>query len=174
MLKVSLFLLFLLSFATISVTAETAADRTDKLRSASPALSAYWPADSVVKVYFVRNLFLPQEKQAIWETIEAWQRNSRKQDTGITFVYEGETNGLIDCRACLTITRQEVYVSNSQHRALFNRLRYDERGHLFSAWIGIDLSVNSSRSLKDLILKALDRGLVVQNCSTEYRAHVTV
>lgn len=167
-MKVSLSLLFLLAFTTISVTAEAAGDRTKK------PLSAYWPADSVVKVYFVRNLFLPQEKQAIWETIDAWQHDTRRQDAGITFVYEGETSGLIDCRACLTITRHKVYISNSQHRASFNRLRYDEGGRLFSAWIGIEVSVNSSRSLKDLILKALDRGLVVQSFSTEYTAQVTV
>lgn len=160
-MRISLSLVFLLLFTTLSVPAETVLTRTNKLRPTSATLSAYWPADSVVKVYFVRNLFLPEEKQIIRETIESWHLERRSKGVDIPFVFEGETSGLIDCLACLTITRQEVYTSNSQHRASFNRLRYDERGHLFSAWIGVDRAVNRSQLLKDLILKALDRGLGV-------------
>jgi hypothetical protein len=157
-MRISLSLIFLLLFTTISVPANTEG-RTNKPRSTSITLSAYWPADSVVKVYFVRDQFLPEEQQIIRETIERWHPDSRSKVVDVPFVFEGESSGLIDCLACLTITRQEVYTSNSQYRASFNRLRYDERGHLFSAWIGIDRAVNRSQLLKDLILKALDRGL---------------
>ncbi len=159
-MRISLSLLFLLLFTTMPVPANTE-NRTNKPRSTSITLAAYWPVNSVVKVYFVRDQFLPQEKQIIRETIEAWHLDSRSKGVDVPFVFEGETSGLIDCLACLTITRQEVYTSNSQHRASFNRLRFDERGRLFSAWIGIDRGVNRSQVLKDSILKALDRGLGV-------------
>lgn len=159
-MRISLSLIFLLLFTTIATSANTEG-RTNRARSTSTTVSAYWPADSVVKVYFVRDLFSPQEKQIIWETIERWQCDSGSKGANMAFVFQGETSGLIDCLACLTITRQTVYTSNSKQRSSFNRLRYDERGRLFSAWIGIDRAVNQSHLLKHLTVKALDRGLRV-------------
>jgi hypothetical protein len=127
--------------------------------------SAYWPQDSTVKVYFVRDVFTAEEKQTLWKAVEAWAKIARKTSAGVAFVNAGETGGLIDCVGCLTIARQEVHANKSRDSGSFHRLRLDEMGRLISAWIGFANETNNPQTLRSLLLHALESGLRNRRCS---------
>jgi hypothetical protein len=114
--------------------------------------------DPAMKVYFVRGMFSPIQRQAVWEAIQQWQ--SVKQPRGvISFVDAGETGGLIDCQGCLTVVRENRYTNRSQRRSSFNPLRHDDLGRLASAWIGLDCDNETGSRLRESVQKALQTGL---------------
>jgi hypothetical protein len=123
--------------------------------------TAYFPVDSTIKVYFVTGMFSPQQRSALWATLENWKSTRSKRANETKFVDYGETSGLIDCHGCLTIVREAVHTNNSAIGSSFNRLRQDEGGRLISAWIGIDQGTVATAKLRDLLTKALERGLGV-------------
>ncbi|MEK6280384.1 MAG: hypothetical protein AABN95_08540 [Acidobacteriota bacterium] len=112
-----------------------------------------------MKVYFVSGMFSAEQRKALWDTMEKWKSSSRASGTRLRFVDLGDTNGLIDCQSCLTVVREEIYTSNPKRRSSFNRLRQDKTGRLISAWIGLDRTAHTTAGLRDLMLKALERGL---------------
>lgn len=126
-------------------------------KGALPTATAFWPADSTVRVYFVRGLFTSEQTETIWKTLEAWTQNANRRNPTVKFVYAGETGGLIDCLGCLTVSRQGISLSKSK-RASFNPLRRHETGQLISAWMGFDHAVTDPRVLRVLMLEALARG----------------
>jgi hypothetical protein len=118
--------------------------------------SVSWPQDATVKVYFVRGLFTPEQRQALWRTLETWKQEAETTSTN-RFPYAGEIGGLIDCRGCLTLTRHEAFTGNKR-QASFNRLRVDQTGQLSSAWIGFDSAITDSQKLKRLLVQMLGGG----------------
>jgi hypothetical protein len=131
-MKVSLLLVILLLFPLADVIcADRRAVNTFNLKP--PSAGAYWPDDSVVNVYFVRDVFTADERQTLWEALEAWTQKSKQKGVRITFVLAGEVGGLIDCVRCLTIARQGFSADRSTQRVALNALRHDETGRLLSA-----------------------------------------
>lgn len=126
-------------------------------RSGPGPTTAEWPSDSTVRVYFVRGLFTSEQTETLWKALETWTQNANRRSLAVRFAYAGQTNGLIDCLVCLTLSRQEAYLSRSR-RASFNSLRHNETGQLISAWIGFDNAVTNPRALRELMLDALERG----------------
>lgn len=125
------------------------------------AVSTHWPEDALVNVYFVRDMFSAGERQTLQEAMEDWTKRPRARDVGISFVFAGETGGLIDCERCLTIARQG-FSSNTEPVAL-RVLREDEMGRLLSAWIAVERVAASPATLRNQLLQALERGLGVND-----------
>jgi hypothetical protein len=111
--------------------------------------------EATVKVFFVRDMFTVEQRQALWATLENWKR---EKEIGLParFLNAGETGGLIDCLGCLTLTKQEAATSNGKHQASFNRLRWDKTGRLVSAWIGFDRGITEPQKLTRLLARMLD------------------
>lgn len=143
-----------------------ACPRTEKARAATAWLNAaavntYWPEDALVNVYFVRDMFSAGERKTLEEAMEDWARRPGARDVGVSFVFAGETGGLIDCERCLTIARQ-AFSSKSEPVAL-KVLRHDEKGRLLSAWIAVERVAASPATLRNQLLQALERGLGVND-----------
>jgi hypothetical protein len=131
----------------------------------------YWPRDCVVSVYFVRNMFTSDEKQMLWTAIQTWKERANQNGLEINFVLAGETGGLIDCMACLTIARQGLVSEGTRPRVSFNVLRQNQTGTLISAWIGVERVIVSSQSLRTSVSKALERGLGTGAALSASRRH---
>jgi hypothetical protein len=155
-MKVSILALVLLLLLPVKAARAERVETSLFNRSGTTA-TAYWPSASVVNVYFVHNVFTTTERQILWEAIEAWTDEARKMDSAISFVNAGETGGLIDCAACLTITRQGFDINRLTERVSFNPLRQDKTGELISAWIGFERAATTPRALKSLMQQALRR-----------------
>jgi len=153
-MKTSFYALILLLFFQAATVMGQKAEPAASNRAALEA-SFFWPQDSTVKVYFVRGLFTSEQKQMLWQTLESWAQRAAATAT-IRFSYAGETDGLIDCLACLTVTRQEVYTNDSRRQASFNRLRGGRAGQLISAWIGLNRSLTDLQKLRVLLVRTLD------------------
>jgi hypothetical protein len=122
------------------------------------ATSPYWPDEALVNVYLVRDMFTAGERQTLREAMAGWTQESKTRGVGISFVYAGETGGLIDCLRCLTITRQGVFTPGPRQRVTFNILRQDGTGRLISAWIAFERATARPVDLNSLMLQALARG----------------
>lgn len=159
LMVISLTALFL---AFPSVASSDSAKRSNRGRLAQPL----WVSNATVKVHFVQNLFTPAQREVLWQELVAWSRIHNESNVGarmpgVMFFDAGQTGGLIDCVACLTITRHQVLTNDPSHRASFNYLRRDHTGRLVSAWIGLDSGAKDPRVLRQLIHKALEQGLNV-------------
>ncbi|HEY8187491.1 MAG TPA: hypothetical protein VIF64_15575 [Pyrinomonadaceae bacterium] len=115
--------------------------------------TAFWPQDSTVNVYFVRDLFTFEQQQVLRQTLESW--TTSQATSTVRFSYAGETGGLIDCLGCLTLTRQDLSANRRKRYVTFNRLRGNHTGQLISAWIGFETSITDSQKLKNLLVQVL-------------------
>ena len=137
LMKASLIFILLLSLTAVARPERTRNSAFDF--NLSPA-GANWPEDARVNVYFVRDMFSASERQTLREAMESW---TKRGGTGISFVFAGDTGGLIDCERCLTITRQGVSANGRGQRGpgtIFNPIRHDHAGRLVSAWIAFERS----------------------------------
>jgi hypothetical protein len=162
MMKASLILILLLSLPAGARTEKTAVGTA---RLSVSSVSVHWPEGALVNVYFVRDLFSANEKQALQETMKAWTKRPEKLGAGISFVFQGETGGLIDCEHCLTIARQGVSTTGQTERVALNVLRQDGSGRLLSGWIAVERAT-SPAALRNQLLQALERGLGINNSQT--------
>jgi hypothetical protein len=124
---------------------------TDSLSCAN----SYWQPDSIVSVYFVRGGFTSEQRQALLDAMGSSEEMGRKMGVSVTFNYAGETEGLIDCEACLTVARQGPDATDRKVHTSFNPLRRNGRGQLASAWIGIEHNKNNSGALRALKFETL-------------------
>ncbi len=131
--------------------------RSEARRTERSSVSNSWPQDSTVKVYFVKNQFSAEQKVTLWEALESWSRKSSGTGSELRFLNAGDIGGLIDCAGCLTITREPAYTYDSRRRSSFNQLRQDGTGQIMSAWIGLASEATQPGTLKELLLKALER-----------------
>ena len=135
-------------------------------RNAPPAGAYYWPPDSDIKVYFVRDMFTPEQRRTLFEAMETWNASAQHTGAGVKFTYAGETDGLNNCQSCLTITRREVYKNDRKHYAFFNPLKQYEDGLLFSAWIDFDLATTDPHALQGFMAHELGHGMGLWDCTT--------
>ena len=144
---------------TIALAAERDSVVTHAADPVEPPAIVYSAVDPIIKVYFVSDMFSAEQRKALWDAMQNWTSSRRTAGAKITFLDLGETKGLIDCHSCLTVVREEILTSNRKWRSSFNRLRQDHAGRTVSAWIGLDRTASTTAGLRELMLKALERGL---------------
>lgn len=163
LMKASLIFILLLSLTAVARPERT---RNSAIDSNLLPAGANWPEDALVNVYFVREVFSASERQTLREAMESW---TKRGGTGISFVFAGETGGLIDCERCLTITRQGVSANGRVQRGprmILNPIRQDHDGRLISAWIAFERSAVNSAALRTLMLQALAGGFGLNDSQT--------
>jgi hypothetical protein len=132
-------------------------------RNAPPVGGYHWPADSEVKVYFVRDMFTPQQSATLLEAMKTWTVSGQEDGSGVRFVYAGETERRMGCRGCLTVGRREVYKQDKHHYAFFNPMQ-QENGLLLSAWIDLDVGIQDPNALQGFMAHELGHGLGLWDC----------
>lgn len=121
-------------------------------------LMSEWPPRSTVSVYFLRDMFTSEQRQAVLDSMAEWEATTREKGPLVTFSNAGETDGLIDCQNCLTVARQNIHTFTRQSHTSFNALRRNQMGQLISAWIGIDRGTRPAGDLRGLMQLALRGG----------------
>ena len=135
-------------------------------RNAPPVSAYYWPPDTEVKVYLVRDMFTEEQKQTLFAAMEDWTKASNGVGAGVKFKYAGEVRGLVNCNGCLTVTRREVFKYDRKHYAFFNPLKRDDQGLLISAWIDFDFSTTKPQALRGFMSHELGHGMGLWDCKT--------
>lgn len=135
-------------------------------RNAPPANSYYWPPDTSVKVYFIRGMFTPEQRETLTAAMNTWSEAAAEAGAGVTFSYAGETEKLSQCEPCLTVTRREVHKEDRKHYAFFNPLKQNSDGLLASAWIDFDFATTSTQALRGFMTHELGHSLGLWDCTT--------
>ena len=133
--------------------------------NAPPANSYYWPPDTNVKVYFMRGMFTPEQRETLTAAMNNWSAVAAEAGAGVTFSYAGETEKLSQCQACLTVTRREVHKEDRKHYAFFNPLKQTRDGLLVSAWIDFDFATTSPQALLGFMTHELGHSLGLWDCT---------
>lgn len=133
-------------------------------RNAPPVGEYHWPADTEVKVYFVRGMFTPEQSSALMEAMKTWKAADIEIGSGVRFAYAGETDSRMTCRSCLTITRREVFKNDRHHYAFFNPMKMDEGRLLVAAWIDLDVGITDPTALQGFVAHELGHGLGLWDC----------
>ena len=162
----TILLIILLFVSCYGVSAQNDMEACVKNHNAPPVNSYYWPPDTEVKVYFSRSMFTADQRQTLLAAMQTWSNAAREMGAGVKFTYTGETEGLVSCTGCLTITRREVYKNDKKHYAFFNPLRQDSDGLLISAWIDFDFATISPQALQGFMAHELGHGLGLWDCTT--------
>lgn len=134
--------------------------------NAPPANSYYWPPDANVRVFFMRDMFTPEQRQMLFTAMNTWSEAATEAGAGVKFSYAGETDGLSQCNACLTVTRREVNKQARTHYAFFNPLEQDQNGLLISAWIDFDFATTKPKALLGFMAHELGHGMGLWDCTT--------
>lgn len=158
----SITLTILILIATTQAFAQKEACVTE--RNAPPVNAYYWPPDTTVKVYFVRDMFTAEQRTTLLAAMKTWSEGSANAGAGISFTYAGESDGLSRCDSCLTVTRKEVNKKDRKHYAFFNPMRQDHDGLLVSAWIDFDFATTSPQALQGYMAHELGHGMGLLDC----------
>jgi hypothetical protein len=135
-------------------------------RNAPPVNSYYWPPDTSVKVYFMRGMFTPEQREILLAAMSTWSDAAKDAGANVTFSYAGETEKLSQCDACLTVTRRDVQKHDNKHYAFFNPLKQDRDGLLVSAWIDFDFATTKPQALRGFMTHELGHSLGLWDCTT--------
>lgn len=131
-------------------------------RNSPPLWSYHWPRDSEVKVYFVREMFTPEQRAALIAAMDAWKK--AVPASGVKFTYAGEILRTTLCGRCLTVQRSEVYKVDQKHYALFYPVGLDQSGQLFAGWIDLDFATTSPQALQSFMVHELGHSLGLGDC----------
>ncbi len=164
-MKTFLLITTLLCFCSLTIAQETP-DRCVTNLNAPPVSAYYWPPDSDVRVYFVRGMFTESQTETLLAAISKWSDISNQVDAGIEFRYSGESDRIMDCVGCLTVTRREVNKSDRKHYAFFNPLRQQSDGLLISAWIDVDFATTRLAALQGYMAHELGHGMGLWDCKS--------
>jgi len=134
--------------------------------NAPPANSYYWPPDTSVKVYFMRGMFTPEQREMLFAAMNTWSTAAKDAGANVTFSYSGETEELSQCDACLTVTRRDVHKQDHKHYAFFNPLKQDRNGLIISAWIDFDFATTNPQALLGFMTHELGHSLGLWDCTT--------
>lgn len=134
--------------------------------NAPPANSYYWPPDSHVRVFFMRGMFTPEQRQMLFTAMATWTDAAAEAGAGVKFSYAGDTDELSQCNPCLTITRRDVNKQDRKHYAFFNPLKQDRNGLLLSAWIDFDFATTKPQALLGIMAHELGHGMGLWDCKT--------
>lgn len=133
-------------------------------RTAPPAGSYHWPADSQVKVYFTRNVFTPEQSNVLREAMNTWNNASSENGSGVSFIYAGETDRRATCRGCLTVNKRDVYARDKHHYAFFHPMNEEEGRLLVSAWIDLDVGITEPNAMQGFMAHEMGHGLGLWDC----------
>ena len=134
--------------------------------NAPPFSLYYWPPDSSVNVYFKKGMFTAEQREQLLDAMEHWNSSSEVTGAGVKLSYKGETDDLMNCPSCLTITRREVFKNDRKHYAFFNPLSRDANGLLISAWIDFDFATTKAQALRGFMAHELGHGMGLWDCTT--------
>jgi hypothetical protein len=134
-------------------------------RNAPPVNAYYWPPDTAVKVYFVREMFTAEQRTTLLAAMKSWSEGSANAGAGISFSYAGESEALMRCESCLTVTRKEVNKKDRKHFAFFNPMKQNQDGLLLSAWIDFDFATTSPQALQGFMAHELGHGMGLLDCA---------
>jgi hypothetical protein len=126
----------------------------------------HWPADTEVKVYFVRERFTPEQRVAMAEAMTTWTIAERENGSGVKFIDAGETDARMACRSCLTIDRKDVHKRDKGFYAFFHPMSQEEGRLLVSAWIDLDFGITNPKALKGFMAHELAHGLGLWDCTS--------
>lgn len=135
-------------------------------RNAPPVNAYYWRPDTNVKVYLKRGRFTSEQREMLLAAMKTWSDSAPHTDAGVSFSYAGEIDDLATCKACLTLTRREVYRTDRKHYAFFNPLQRDSDGLLLSAWIDFDVATTKPLALRGFMAHELGHGMGLQDCKS--------
>ena len=133
-------------------------------RTAPPVGEYHWPADSEVKVYFVRSMFNPEQSAVLLEAMKTWNMVGADNGSGVRFLYAGEADGRMSCRNCLTVTRRDVFARDKRHYAFFHPMKQEEGRLLVSAWIDLDFGITDPAALQGFMAHEMGHGLGLWDC----------
>lgn len=157
--------IFILSLP-IALNAQHAGQVCTTNRNAPPTSSYYWRPDTTVKVYFTRNLFTAEQRLTLFEAMRVWTEAAQRVGADVRFVDAGDSDSLIHCKECLTVTRSEVYKRDRKHYAFFYPLSWDRDGLLISAYIDFDVATTSLKALRSFMAHELGHGMGLWDCKT--------
>jgi hypothetical protein len=167
MQALSLFLFFILIIpGAVAVEAQQVAQLCVTNRNAPPMSAYYWPPDTTVKVYFTRNFFTSEQRAKLSEAMTVWTEVAQRAGADVRFIDAGDSDSLINCKGCLTVTRSEVYKRDRKHYAFFHPLTRDRYGLLISAWIDFDLATTNPRAMRGFMAHELGHGMGLWDCET--------
>ncbi len=135
-------------------------------RNAPPTSIYYWRPDTTVRVYFTRDMFTAEQRLTLFETMTVWTEAAKRVGADIRFVDAGDSDGLVHCNDCLTVTRSEVYKRDRKHYAFFSPLSSDREGLLISAWIDFDIATTSLKALRSFMAHEMGHGMGLWDCKT--------
>jgi hypothetical protein len=159
-------LTILILFPAAAARAQDVAQACVTNRNAPPVSAYYWPPDTQVKVFLMRGMFTVEQRETLLAAMNTWSGVASSAGTGITFSYAGETNSLLSCESCLTITRRDVHKNDRKHYAFFNPLKQRDDGLLMSAWIDFDFATTSPQALQGFMTHELGHGMGLWDCTT--------
>ena len=133
-------------------------------RNAPPVGAYHWPANSEVKVYFTRTMFTPEQSSVLLEAMKTWNTVGAENNSGVKFIYAGETDNRMSCKGCLTVTRREVYKQDRRYYAFFHPMQELGGGVLVSAWIDLDVGITEPNALQGFMAHELGHGLGLWDC----------
>src|SRR6266850_2480086 len=133
-------------------------------RTAPPVGEYHWPADTEVKVYFVRSMFNPEQTTVLLEAMKTWNIVGADNGSGVRFAYAGEADGRMSCRSCLTVTRRDVFARDKRHYAFFHPMKQEEGRLLVSAWIDLDFGITDPKALQGFMAHEMGHGLGLWDC----------
>jgi hypothetical protein len=160
------FLVLLILLIPVATNAQQAGQVCTTNRNAPPISAYYWPPDTKVKVYFTRNLFTPDQRATLFQAMTVWTEAAQKVGADVSFIDAGDSDGLINCHGCLTVTRSEVYKRDRKHYAFFHPLSQSRDGLLISAWIDFDVATISPKALQGFMAHELGHGMGLWDCET--------
>ncbi len=137
-----------------------------KNHNAPPVSAYYWPPDTNVRVYFTKGMFTPEQRETLLSAMKIWTDASAEMGAGIKFTYVGDSDGLVSCHGCLTVTRREVHKYDRKHYAFFNPLKQNRDGLLISAWIDFDYATTDPQALQGFMVHELGHGMGLWDCTT--------
>jgi hypothetical protein len=147
------------------ISSNTQFENCEPNRDAPPVGPYHWPADSTVKVYFIRGLFSPEQRAAAVEAMATWSSASSEISSGVTFIDAGEADSRQTCERCLTIRRNDVWKQDRHHYAFFYPMNRVDR-LLVSAWIDLDVGIQKPEALKSFLVHELGHGLGLWDCTS--------
>jgi hypothetical protein len=133
-------------------------------RNSPPVGEYHWPADAEVKVYFARNKFTAEQSAVLLQAMKDWNSASAENQSGVKFIYAGETDKRANCRSCLTVDRRDVFARDKHHYAFFHPMNQEDGRLLISAWIDFDFGIADPKALQGFMAHELGHGLGLWDC----------
>lgn len=164
-MKLNVLVVITLLLVTCSIT--TAQENVCKTNHNAPPSGSYaWVVDAEVKVYFFRDMFTSEQREALVSAMDSWTKSAETTAAGVKFTYAGETDGPAACNNCLLVTKQDVRKSNPKLYAFFSPLGRTDDGLLTSAWIVLDNATTDANALQSYMAHELGHGMGLWNCSS--------